>query len=80
MDEATSALDEQGESDLYRTLIEVLPHTAIVSVGHRSSLLTFHESRIMLDGRGSWRLEAIPSLVNDRGYGDTFGPRPGGEW
>jgi len=48
LDEATSALDEDGEAHLYTLLRERLPHAAVVSVGHRSSLLPFHEHRITL--------------------------------
>ena len=46
LDEATSALDEDGEADLYRLLMEKLPHTAIISIGHRPALIAFH-SRIL---------------------------------
>ncbi len=42
LDEATSALDEAAEAGLYRLLLERLPNTAIISVGHRSSLIQFH--------------------------------------
>ena len=42
LDEATAALDEGSEAALYRLLIERLPGTAIVSIGHRSSLVPFH--------------------------------------
>jgi putative ATP-binding cassette transporter len=42
LDEATSALDEASEATLYRLLIERLPDTAIISIGHRSSLAQFH--------------------------------------
>jgi len=42
LDEATSALDEGSESALYRLLIDRLPGTAIVSIGHRASLVQFH--------------------------------------
>jgi putative ATP-binding cassette transporter len=43
LDEATAALDEDSEAELYRLLIERLPDSAIVSIGHRSSLVEFHE-------------------------------------
>ncbi|MDD3311872.1 ABC transporter ATP-binding protein/permease [Pseudodesulfovibrio sp.] len=46
MDESTSALDEAGEAELYALLRERLPDTAVISVGHRSSLMPFHERRI----------------------------------
>ena len=42
LDESTSALDEKLESDLYRTLVERLPNTAIVSISHRSTLGAWH--------------------------------------
>jgi len=59
MDEATSAIDEPAERTLYERLIELLPHTAIVSVGHRSSLLAFHDSRLVLCGGGPWHVAEI---------------------
>jgi putative ATP-binding cassette transporter len=42
LDEATSALDEASEAALYRLLLARLPEAAIVSIGHRSSLVQFH--------------------------------------
>ena len=42
LDEATAALDEASEAKLYRLLIERLPDAAIISIGHRSSLVEFH--------------------------------------
>jgi vitamin B12/bleomycin/antimicrobial peptide transport system ATP-binding/permease protein len=42
LDESTSALDERLEGDLYRTLVERLPTTAIVSISHRSTLGVWH--------------------------------------
>ena len=42
LDEATSALDETSEAALYSLLIQRLPDSAIVSIGHRSSLVQFH--------------------------------------
>jgi vitamin B12/bleomycin/antimicrobial peptide transport system ATP-binding/permease protein len=43
LDEATSALDEKSEATLYRMLRESPWRPAIVSVGHRSTLLQFHD-------------------------------------
>jgi len=34
LDEATSALDEELEAEIYRIVIETLPETTIVSIGH----------------------------------------------
>jgi len=42
LDEATSALDEDSEAKLYGLLLKRLPDSAIVSIGHRSSLVQFH--------------------------------------
>ncbi|MCJ7528849.1 MAG: ABC transporter ATP-binding protein/permease, partial [Methyloceanibacter sp.] len=42
LDEATAALDEASEAMLYRLLLARLPDAAIVSIGHRSSLVQFH--------------------------------------
>jgi len=44
MDEATSALDERSELNLYNLLHSDLWHPTIVSVGHRSTLRSFHGS------------------------------------
>ena len=61
LDEATSALDEPAEGMLYRLLLERLPQAAIVSIGHRSSLVVFHERFLELkpDGDGLHRLQPI---------------------
>ena len=48
LDEATSALDEASEADIYRTLIEKLPTSAIVSIGHRSTLDLFHSRQLAM--------------------------------
>ena len=42
LDEATAALDEETENAIYQMLAERLPHTTLVSIGHRSSLAAFH--------------------------------------
>lgn len=43
LDEATSALDEASEAALYSLIIQRLPDSAIVSIGHRSTLIEFHD-------------------------------------
>lgn len=43
LDEATSALDEASEATLYSLVIARLPDSAIVSIGHRSTLIEFHD-------------------------------------
>lgn len=59
LDEATSALDENTEQIVYRLINDNLLKTAIVSVGHRGTLLGYHEKRLILDGKGDWHLEKI---------------------
>ena len=48
MDEATSALDEAGQENVMRLLIEELPETALVSIGHRPGLEAFHTRELVL--------------------------------
>jgi vitamin B12/bleomycin/antimicrobial peptide transport system ATP-binding/permease protein len=54
LDEATSALDEGLEQTLYTLLRDELPDAVVVSVGHRSGLSRFHDSRLDLRGDGGW--------------------------
>jgi putative ATP-binding cassette transporter len=46
LDEATASLDEPAEAQLYRVLQERLKGTAIISIGHRSTLAAFHRRRV----------------------------------
>ena len=48
MDEATSALDETGQENVMKLLIEELPETSIVSIGHRPGLEVFHTRELTL--------------------------------
>ena len=48
LDEATSALDEALEARLYRLLRERLPETAVLSVGHRDTLRSFHQRQLVV--------------------------------
>jgi vitamin B12/bleomycin/antimicrobial peptide transport system ATP-binding/permease protein len=48
LDEATAAMDEPTEALLYTGLKAALPATTIISIGHRSTLVNFHEKRINL--------------------------------
>jgi vitamin B12/bleomycin/antimicrobial peptide transport system ATP-binding/permease protein len=52
LDEATSAVDEETEGRLYALLRERLPGTTVVSVGHRSSLRSFHARRLVVTPNG----------------------------
>ncbi|MGZ5916185.1 MAG: ABC transporter ATP-binding protein/permease, partial [Methyloceanibacter sp.] len=55
LDEATSALDEAAETALYRLLLKRLPNTAIISIGHRASLMQFHARFFELKPEASGR-------------------------
>jgi putative ATP-binding cassette transporter len=48
MDEATSALDEAGQENIMKLLIEDLPETSIISIGHRPGLEVFHTRELTL--------------------------------
>lgn len=50
LDEASAALDEATEAQIYREIRERLPEATLVSIGHRSSLLAFHELHYCIDG------------------------------
>ena len=52
LDEATASLDEPSEATVYRLLRERLPNATIVSIGHRSTLLAFHDRRLTLERDG----------------------------
>ena len=56
MDEASSALDEQSEAHLYGLLKSQLPHSILVSVGHRSTLQPFHTRLLRWQEGGHWQL------------------------
>ena len=61
LDEATSALDIKTEHYLYNLLKE--RNIALVSVGHRPTLQSFHDNVLQLSGKGNWSL--IPSTNFD---------------
>ena len=54
LDEATSALDVKTEKYLYQLLEK--RELAVISVGHRPTLIEFHTSVLELVGDGNWRL------------------------
>ena len=54
LDEATSALDLQNEAELYRQLQDT--KTTFISVGHRLSLLQYHEQVLELMSDSQWRV------------------------
>ncbi|SCY87266.1 ABC transporter ATP-binding protein/permease [Microvirga guangxiensis] len=48
LDEATAALDEPTEAEIYEVIKRELPQTTVVSIGHRSTLIGYHDRRIDL--------------------------------
>jgi putative ATP-binding cassette transporter len=57
LDEATSALDKENEAMLYRKLQELDIH--YISVGHRSSILNYHDYVLDLRGQDQWQLLTV---------------------
>jgi putative ATP-binding cassette transporter len=49
LDESTASLDEKSEANLYRAIIETLPNTTIVSIGHQATIHQFHKRRIAFE-------------------------------
>lgn len=58
MDEATSALDLENEANLYQKLNELNIH--YISVGHRVSILDYHNFVLELQGQEKWRSLSVP--------------------
>jgi putative ATP-binding cassette transporter len=57
LDEATSALDLESERKMY-SLLQAMPGISYVSVGHRPSLMDFHDSKLTLTTDG-FRIDSI---------------------
>ena len=51
LDEATASLPEDAQEALYRLLKERLPHTTLVSIGHRASLRAQHRRELAWQGQ-----------------------------
>jgi putative ATP-binding cassette transporter len=61
LDEATSALDLNNEARLYQHLQAI--GTTFLSVGHRSSLATYHQSLLELTQAKTWQIKQPLILV-----------------
>jgi putative ATP-binding cassette transporter len=49
MDEATAALDPLSQQQLMQLLLERLPESTVISVGHRAELEAFHTRKLVLE-------------------------------
>lgn len=56
LDEATSALDEENQEDLYQQIKD--SGISFISVGHRSTLIPYHDRLLNLDRSGSWKIRS----------------------
>ncbi len=87
MDEATSALDETGQENVMNLLIEELPETSIVSIGHRPGLEAFHTRELTLvPGKEGARLKpearkrALSDVYRIMSVASRAHPREPGFW
>jgi putative ATP-binding cassette transporter len=65
LDEATASLDEPSEEALYQLIEARLPHAAVVSIGHRSTLFAFHRRHVKVVRAGE-RSVVQESVISDR--------------
>ncbi|MCW5737874.1 MAG: ABC transporter ATP-binding protein/permease [Enhydrobacter sp.] len=73
MDEATSALDEAGQENVMELLIEELPETSVVSIGHRPGLEVFHTRELTLvQGERGAKLEVLEGIKGPRALRDVY--------
>ena len=63
LDEATSALDEENQESLYRLLRE--SGIGFISVGHRTTLVPYHDRMLQLDRSGTWEISDIDKTLVD---------------
>lgn len=65
LDEATSALDVVNEANLYDCLQQLGIH--YISVGHRPSIINFHDSVLELQGHSQWRMLSVTEYLATSG-------------
>ncbi|MGB3616154.1 MAG: ABC transporter ATP-binding protein/permease [Elainellaceae cyanobacterium] len=61
LDEATSALDVRNEHQLYQLLRQM--NISYLSVGHRPSLIDYHDNVLELGGNSGWHLTSANSYM-----------------
>ncbi len=54
LDEATASVDEESEASLYKELQNSLPCSAVISVGHRGTLVAWHSETLTFGGDANW--------------------------
>ena len=59
LDESTSGLDMKNEELAYKVLMEYCPNTCFVSVGHRLTLMKYHQQLLTIEEGGKWRIRKI---------------------
>jgi vitamin B12/bleomycin/antimicrobial peptide transport system ATP-binding/permease protein len=64
LDEATSALDEENEERMYKLIHE--SGSGFISVGHRTTLIGYHERVLLLDIDGAWEIKDSGDLLGER--------------
>ncbi len=65
LDEATASVDEKAEAELYKELQENLPCSAVISVGHRATLVAWHSETLTFGGNANW----VRSSLGDQRLG-----------
>jgi putative ATP-binding cassette transporter len=87
MDEATSALDEAGQENVMKLLIEELPQTSVVSIGHRPGLEVFHTRELTLEAgadgahlRADTGKRSLGDLYRKMAAASRAAPRDPGFW
>jgi len=74
LDEATSALPMKDEGNLYRLFCD--RGLGYISVGHRESLIDYHDMVLEIQGGGSWKLwppQEYRGTAGDRGSSESGG-------
>lgn len=64
LDEATSALDETNEKMLYELVRS--RGISLVSVGHRSTLIRFHNEVLRLSSNGTWKVQNSDEALQEQ--------------
>jgi putative ATP-binding cassette transporter len=60
LDESTNSLDEKSEANLYRVIVEALPCTTLISIGHQATMNQFHKRRLGFETRDGAPATIVP--------------------